>query len=57
MKMLKTLLIGLFLTTLAHATVRTAADFSCQDVNGKQYHLYDLLDAGKVVVLDFTNGG
>ena len=57
MQILKTLVIGLFLTTLGHAIVRTAADFSCKDVNGKEYHLYDLLDAGKVVVLDVTNSG
>ncbi len=57
MQILKVLVVGLFLTTLSHAIVRTAGDFTCKDVNGKEYHLYDLLDSGKVVVIDMTNSG
>ena len=30
-----------------------APDFTATDINGVQYNLYDLLDAGNVVILDF----
>ena len=32
----------------------TAPDFTMQDINGTTYHLYDYLNAGKTVVLDFS---
>ena len=30
-----------------------APDFTATDINGVQYNLYDLLDAGDTVILDF----
>lgn len=32
----------------------TAADFSYQDINGITHHLYDYLDSGKTVIIDFS---
>lgn len=30
-----------------------APDFNLQDINGNYHHLYDILDSGKFVVIDF----
>ena len=32
----------------------TAPDFKATDLNGKSWHLYELLDAGKIVVLEIS---
>ena len=31
-----------------------APDFTAKDLNGKNWHLYELLDQGKIVVLEFS---
>ena len=44
------------LTTAAHAQLppgSIAPDFTVTDLDGNSYHLYDLLDQGKTVYLDF----
>ncbi len=43
----------------AQVAVETAPDFTVKDVDGNQHHLYDYLDNGKLVVIDFftTNCG
>ncbi len=43
-----------FTTTLAIAQFGTAHDFTVTDINGEEFHLYEHLDAGKVVVLDVS---
>ena len=32
-----------------------AIDFTATDVDGKEYHLFSLLDAGKYVMIKFTS--
>jgi len=41
------------------AKVPSTADqnFHCQDINGDTWDLFDLLDAGKYVLLDFDYNG
>lgn len=55
------LLSFLLLAGLANAQVgvETAPDFTAKDIAGKQHHLYEYLDAGSFVVIDFftTNCG
>lgn len=41
-------------TTLAIAQFGTAHDFTVTDINGEEFHLYEHLDAGKVVILDVS---
>jgi thiol-disulfide isomerase/thioredoxin len=43
----------------AQVAVEVAPDFTVKDVDGNQHHLYDYLDNGKLVVIDFftTNCG
>ena len=41
-------------TTLAVAQLDTAHDFTVTDINGEEFHLYEILDSGKVVVLDVS---
>lgn len=43
-----------FITTIAVAQFGTAHDFTVTDINGDEFHLYEHLDAGKVVVLDVS---
>jgi thiol-disulfide isomerase/thioredoxin len=47
------------LSLSAQVAVETAPDFTVKDVDGNQHHLYDFLDNGKLVVIDFftTNCG
>ncbi len=47
------------LSLSAQVAVETAPDFTVKDVDGNQHHLYDYLDNGKLVVIDFftTNCG
>ena len=47
-------LVFAFTTTLAIAQFGTAHDFTVTDINGEEFHLYEHLDAGKVVVLDVS---
>lgn len=61
MKLLSTLIISLVLILPASAQtgITTALDFTVKDVKGNQHHLFDYLDEGKLVVIDFftTNCG
>ena len=54
MKKLLFSLAFVFTTTLAIAQFGTAPDFTVTDINGEEFHLYEHLDAGKVVVLDVS---
>jgi len=46
-------LVGLFLNTQAQVTVSTAPDFTITDHAGDTHTLYDYLDDGKYVMIDF----
>ncbi|HBS86243.1 MAG: hypothetical protein A2W91_09270 [Bacteroidetes bacterium GWF2_38_335] len=56
---MKTILLSLFLaitlsfTAKSQVTLTTAEDFTVNDVYGNEVHLFELLDAGKYVVLEF----
>ena len=45
--------LSIFFQLSIHAQV-TAPDFTVKDLTGKSYHLYEILDEGKVVVLDVS---
>lgn len=40
-------------SSMLKVCAQTAPDFSCTDVNGEEHHLYESLDEGKIIVLDF----
>ncbi|MBN2682401.1 MAG: hypothetical protein JXR58_07820 [Bacteroidales bacterium] len=46
---------AVFLTFAANSqvTLTTAVDFTCNDIDGNEVHLFELLDNGKYVVLEF----
>jgi len=54
MKKLLFSLVFASLTTLATAQFGTAHDFTVSDINGEEFHLYEVLESGKVVVLDVS---
>ena len=49
------LLVGLFVATLSYAQtpLTTAVDFTGTDFNGNEFNLFEILDAGQYVVVDF----
>lgn len=47
-------LLGFSLNAQFTQDFEVAPNFTAQDLNGNSYELYDLLDQGKVVVLDFS---
>ena len=50
-------LVFTFVTSQAQVSVDIAPDFSVKDPHSNTYHLYEYLDAGKYVVLDFFTTG
>ena len=46
-----------FITSQAQVTIDIAPDFSVKDLESNTHHLYDYLDAGKYVALDFFTTG
>ncbi|HBS86720.1 MAG: hypothetical protein A2W91_11880 [Bacteroidetes bacterium GWF2_38_335] len=46
-------LLTLSFSVKSQVTLTTAADFNVTDINGNPVHLFDYLDNGKYVVLDF----
>jgi thiol-disulfide isomerase/thioredoxin len=60
---MKKILLSLFFcasaTLHAQTTLTTAVDFTATDIDGNTFHLFDKLDSGKFVMLDFmfTNCG
>ena len=55
MKKLFTLLLALMLglSVKAQCPLQTAVDFTATDVHGETIHLFDILDSGQYVVIDF----
>lgn len=49
------LLVGLFVTTVVYAQtpLTTAVDFTATDFNGNEFNLFEILDGGQYVVIDF----
>jgi len=46
--------ISLLLTlSVSNSYPQTAPDFTATDIHGQTWHLYELLDDGKYVLLDF----
>jgi hypothetical protein len=43
----------LFMGLQAQTTLDTAQNFSVKDTQGNTFKLFDILDAGKIVVIDF----
>ena len=57
--MRKTLLLllvflGIGLSSYSQTTQTVAEDFTVKDLNGNTYHLFDILDSGKYVYLEFS---
>lgn len=51
--LLSLLSILIFIQVNAQTTIDTAVNFSAKDINGQTHILYDLLNNGKLVVIDF----
>lgn len=54
--MKKTLLfLGLFMASFSYAqtNLTVAVDFTATDFNGNEFNLFEILDAGQYVVIDF----
>ena len=49
-----TLLVSLFVLTLNSLVAQTAPNFTVSDIEGESHTLYEVLDEGKVVLLDFS---
>jgi len=49
------LIVGLFVATygFAQTPLTTAVDFTGTDFNGNEFNLFEILDAGQYVVIDF----
>lgn len=49
------LIVGLFVASFAYSqtNLTTAADFTAADFNGNEFNLFEILDAGQYVVIDF----
>ena len=49
------LFIGLFVATLSYAQtpLTTAVDFTATDFNGNEFNLFEILDGGQYVLIDF----
>lgn len=49
------LFIGLFVATLSYTQtpLTTAVDFTATDFNGNEFNLFEILDGGQHVVIDF----
>ena len=54
MKQILLLLIGMCMTLNINAQFGTAHDFTVVDINGNEHNLYNILDSGKLVVLDVS---
>lgn len=54
MKQILLLLLGMCLTYNINAQFGTAHDFTVTDINGNEHKLYDILDSGKLVVVDVS---
>lgn len=52
--MQRPLLLSLSLLTAAGLTAQTAVDFTLNDCAGASHHLFDELDQGKIVILEFA---
>jgi len=53
------LLVGLFVATFAYSQtpLTTAVDFTATDFNGNEFTLFEILDGGQYVVIDFFGTG
>jgi len=53
------LLAGLFVATLSFSQtpLTTAVDFTATDFNGNEFNLFEILDGGQYVVIDFFGTG
>jgi len=51
--LLHIIFIFLISTSQAQTTLDTAVNFSAKDVYGNLHELFDILDEGKMVVIDF----
>lgn len=49
------LFLGLFVATCSYAqtTLTVAVDFTATDFNGNEFNLFEILDGGQYVVIDF----
>lgn len=49
------LFVGLFVATVCYAQtpLTTAVDFTVTDFNGNEFNLFEILDGGQHVVIDF----
>ncbi|NQU31920.1 MAG: hypothetical protein HQ521_01690 [Bacteroidetes bacterium] len=49
------LIIGLFVASFAYSqtNLTTAVDFTATDFEGNEFNLFEILDAGQYVVIDF----
>ena len=45
---------GISLNSFSQTAQTVAEDFTVQDLDGNTYHLFDILDAGKYVYLEFS---
>ena len=49
------LFVGLFMATIGYSqtNLTTAVDFTVTDFNGNEFNLFEILDGGQHVVIDF----
>ena len=46
--------VGIGLSSYSQTSQTVAEDFTVQDLDGNTYNLFDILDAGKYVYLEFS---
>ena len=53
------LFVGLLIATISYSQtpLTTAVDFTGTDFNGNEFNLFEILDAGQHVVIDFFGTG